>query len=123
MVTTDLSEFGYREIKMAAELLTAYTAPGFSNDFLGDGITLNLNNNSGYVFLIDEDYNCGMVNDATGKLEQFFSCGECGEEGFKDDLIEGGEHHFDEHGLLECGPEEKEENDEEVATGTEGDHD
>lgn len=83
LVTADLSKFGRCELQEAAELLKALTDD--ECDFLGDGITLNMNTGSGYVFLSDEDYNVGMLND--GKLEQWFSCPNCGEEGFKEDLV------------------------------------
>jgi hypothetical protein len=82
IVTSDLSRFGFRELKMAADLLAAYceTPP----DFLGDGLTLMLNTHSGYVFLTDEDFNVGMMNG--DRLEHFQTCFECGEEGFTEEL-------------------------------------
>ena len=80
VVTADLSKFGNREIKEAIELLTEYLENPL--DCLGDGLTLNFNCNSGYVFLSDEDLNVGMLNGE--KLEQFFNCSECGREGFKE---------------------------------------
>jgi hypothetical protein len=85
-VTNDLSRFGFRELKMAAELLTAYTTGG-KPDFLGDGVAVWMNSLSGNVFLSDEDFNVGMMNG--DKLEQFHSCPNCGHEGFAEN-IEGG---------------------------------
>lgn len=82
--TKDLSKFGYRELELAAKLLTALTTGGQWPDELGDGVTIELNTSSGNVFLTDEDYNVAMMNG--DKLETFFSCWECGEEGFKEDL-------------------------------------
>lgn len=84
MTTTDLREFGYRELKMAAELLSAYceNAP----EFLGEGVHLMMHTHSGYVFLTDEDCNVAMMNG--GKLEQWHSCPECGTEGFAEDMPE-----------------------------------
>ena len=90
IVTADLSKFGYRELDEAGKLLIAYAKNGV--DFLSDGITLNFNTNSGFVFLSDEDYNVGILNE--GKVEQWFNCSECGEEGFKE--------HFEEEGLDKC---------------------
>ena len=81
IVTCDLSKFGYRELSEASELLKLYSDN--PSDFLGDGITLNLNMNSGIVFLSDEDYNVAIEED--GKLEQFFNCPECGNEGTNTD--------------------------------------
>jgi hypothetical protein len=80
-VITDLSEFGYREKSLAAELLSAYVK---TPDVLGYGVTVAMNANSGYVFLSDEDYRVAMLNG--DKLEEFFSCPECGYEGFKEDF-------------------------------------
>lgn len=78
LVTADLSKFGYRELTLASELLTAYIRQGAEN--LNDGVTLNFNTNSGYVFLSDEDFTVYMMN---GKdLDQWFSCPQCGNEGF-----------------------------------------
>jgi len=82
IVSCDLSEWGYQELEEAAELLKAYA--DYGADFLGDGITLNFNTHSGYVFLSDADYNVGMLRE-DGKIHQWFSCPECGTEGFADD--------------------------------------
>ena len=81
--TADLSGFGYREIDLAIELLKAYREQGAEN--LGDGINLNFNSSSGYVFLSDSDYNVYMMNGDS--LEQWFNCSYCGQEGFKEDLL------------------------------------
>lgn len=80
--TTDLRDFGFRELKMAAKLLAAYceNPPAY----LGGGVHLMMNMNSGYVFLTDEDFNVAMMNGDT--LEQFHSCPECGAEGFAEDM-------------------------------------
>ena len=83
IVTSDLSEFGYRELKEAARLLTAYTESG-KPDFLEGKVQIYMNKNSGCVFLCDEDYNTGMMNG--DRLEQWFNCPYCGHEGFKQDM-------------------------------------
>ena len=80
--TNDLSRFGYRELKMAGELLTALSEQGA--DYLTDHVNIFMNTNSGNVFLSDEDFNVAMMNE--DKLEQWFSCPECGYEGFKEDM-------------------------------------
>lgn len=82
IVTADLSKFGYRELEMARELLNAYITQGAKN--LIDGITLNFNTSSGYVFLSDKDFNVYMMNGHN--LEQWFNCPYCGHEGFKEDI-------------------------------------
>jgi hypothetical protein len=55
---------------------------------LGDGITLNFNLNSGYVFLSDEDYNVGVLEDK--ELVQFYNCPQCGFEGTQSQAIDEG---------------------------------
>lgn len=83
ITTVDLSKFRYRELDIASDLLKEYSKRNY--DFLSDGLTLNFNANSGNVFLSDEEYNVGMLNN--GKLEQWFNCGYCGHEGFKEDML------------------------------------
>jgi len=84
VVTQDLSEFGYREIREAIELLNAYLdRPSVVE---GEGLVLGFNKNSGFVFLSDGEYNSYMVNPTSNKLEKFFSCSNCGAEGFLDEL-------------------------------------
>lgn len=81
IVTSDLTKFGYRELDMAGDLLKAYAKNGC--DFLGYDTNVFMNSNSGNVFLADEDGGVGMMNG--DKLEQWFSCPECGAEGFDND--------------------------------------
>jgi len=91
--TQDLSQFGYRELGIAGELLTAYS----DNPILGGSIRLKFNARSGNVFLVDEDYRVAMLND--NKLEEFYSCPSCGREGFAEEFDEIEE---DEKRLLVC---------------------
>lgn len=81
-VFRDLSRFGFRELKVAAELLTAYTTN--RPDWLGDGVAVWMNSKSGNVFLCDEDFNTAMMNG--DKLEQWHNCPNCGHEGFAEDV-------------------------------------
>jgi hypothetical protein len=83
-VVTDLAQFGYRERKMAAELLTASVEQGFPEGFMDEGVTIAMNMNSGYVFLTNEDFDVAMMNG--DKLETWHSCPYCGHEGFKEDM-------------------------------------
>jgi hypothetical protein len=83
--TTDLSKFGWRERKMAAELLTAACDQGFPDDFEDDEVTIMMNMNSGNVFFTNSEYQVAMMNG--DKLESFYSCPECGHEGFKDEIL------------------------------------
>ena len=86
--TTDLSDFGWREKKMAAELLTAMTEQGLPDDFEDDGVTVMMNMYSGNVFLTNAEYQVAMLNEEN--LESWYYCPECGYEGFKDDVAENG---------------------------------
>lgn len=79
IVTTDLSCFGQRELVIARDLLDTYLEEGCA--ILGPGVTLNFNTHSGCVFLCDEDYRVAMVDDE-GNLREWFSCPQCGVEGF-----------------------------------------
>ena len=84
IVVTDLSLFGHRELNMANELLTAMCEQGVPKDFEYDEIQLMFNTHSGYVFLINSNWECAMMRN--GNLESFYSCGLCGAEGFRDEI-------------------------------------
>ena len=81
MNTRDLTEFGWRELGMARDLLDALTDN--TPDSLGDGIAIKFNLSSGEVFLVDEDYNIAMGVD--WELIQECSCSNCGVEGLAGD--------------------------------------
>lgn len=82
VTTTDWSEFGHREIEMAKELLSHM----HEIDSYGK-VEVMFNQNSGNVFLVDEDYRVWMMND--DKLEEWFTCPNCGHEGFFEDMPHG----------------------------------
>ncbi len=84
VTTTDLAQFGNREKAMAVKLLTIMSEKGLPNNFNDDEVTVMMNRNSGNVFLTNSDYQVAMMNG--DDLELFFSCPECGCEGFADDL-------------------------------------
>lgn len=86
MTTTNLAEFGFRELAIAGELLTALAHNGCPEDFNMDGVTVMFNRNSGCVFLTNSDYQVAMLCD--GKLESFYSSPYEGKEGFFDDFLE-----------------------------------
>lgn len=90
--TRDLMQFGNRELKLAGELLSALKTEKDKTRFLSHGVAVEFNPNSGNVFIVDEDYNVAMMNGDT--LEDFFSCPECGHEGFLEDF----EHHSEQRG-------------------------
>ncbi len=108
VVTADLSKFGPREIDMAAELLQALVrasrSPTIDRRYM-DGLTINMNINSGYVFLSDDDYNTYMMNG--DQLEQFLCSPIDGHEGFYDELIdEYNDMHIDDQEWLRDHAEE-----------------
>lgn len=82
--TTDFSKFGYREKKLAEELLKAWREQGLPEDFYEDEISIMFNTRSGCVFLTNSEYQVVMLND--DKLETFYTDFETGEEGFKNEL-------------------------------------
>ena len=86
VTTTNLADFGWRERKMAAELLTVSCEQGFPEDFEDEGVQLMFNRNSGYVFFTNEEYQVCMMNG--DKLESFYTTPYHGYEGFADELKE-----------------------------------
>lgn len=84
--TTDLTEFGHRERALLVELLQAWESQGLPDDFEYDQVQPMFNTMSGNVFLTNEEYQVAMMNG--DKLESFYSCGNCGKEGFKEDFEE-----------------------------------
>jgi hypothetical protein len=85
--TRDLVSFGYRELSLAGELLSALKKDKDKTRFLSNGVAIEFNPNSGNVFLVDEDCNVAMMNGEN--LEDFFSCPICGHEGFLEDMKHG----------------------------------
>jgi len=84
IITTDLSDFGYRELTELELILKAWREHGLPNDFESDNVVPMFNMNSGNVFLTNEDYQVAMIH--RDKLESFYSCPYCGHEGFKDEM-------------------------------------
>lgn len=84
IVTGDFAKFGSRERRMAEELLKALREQGSPEDFCDDGITIVMNTRSGYVFLTNTNYQAALLNG--DKLESFYSCLECGNEGFAEEI-------------------------------------
>jgi hypothetical protein len=82
--TENLADFGARERRMLAEIL----ALPLPSEFCDSGVKPAFNRNSGYVFLVNDDYQCAMLNDDSGKLEIFHITPYRGHEGFITDLLE-----------------------------------
>ena len=86
----DLSKLGYREVGMLAQLLEAWSDQNLSSlakSYFGELEAWGFNPNSGFVFLIDEDYNTLMFNGSLGKLDLFLFTPDEGAEGFIEDLL------------------------------------
>jgi len=98
IVTEDWSEFGYREIDLAKELLSHVK----EIDSYGK-VVVAFNRNSGCVFLSDEDYKCWMMNGDA--IEEWFNCSYCGHEGFLEDMKHEPEHHDCEEYMKQIGVE------------------
>ena len=88
--TEDISKFGYRERDMLIELLQAWQDNGLPDGFYEDGVRPAFNMNSGYVFLVNEDYQVCMAtqtNEGT-RLEILHTLPYSGQEGFLSELME-----------------------------------
>ena len=84
--TQDFSDFGHVEREEAGLLLRTFGTSKDDTLFLENDIKVEFNPMSGYVFLVDGDYNCAMMND--DRLENFFSCPNCGGEGLQSEFRE-----------------------------------
>ena len=88
--TRDLSDFGAVERDEAGLLLTTLNSSKDDTRFFGYGsVAVEFNPMSGYVFLVDEDYNVAMMNG--DRLEDFITCPNCGGEGLLSDFREDNE--------------------------------
>lgn len=76
-----------RERGLVANILNLWNTKGLPDSFGIDGAKFAFNRNSGYVFLVNDDYQCAMINSATGELEVFHSTPYNGAEGFLSDLL------------------------------------
>ncbi len=87
VTTTDLSEFGKREMEKAGEILLKYASGDvtqrFEDEFWENDVTVMFNRQSGKVFLTNGDYQVAMENPhSDGKLDMWYWCPYCGHEGF-----------------------------------------
>lgn len=89
ITTTDLNKFGQRELKMLELLLREWRLKGLPKDFDIDEVRGMFNMHSGEVFLTNSNFQVAMKNG--DKLESFYSCPHCGEEGFFEDIEDHGE--------------------------------
>lgn len=86
MTTTNLSDFGYRELAILEKLLKAMREQGLPEDFYDNEVHPMMNQSSGNVFLTNSDYQVAMLNG--DNLESFYFLSYHGNEGFLDELIE-----------------------------------
>jgi hypothetical protein len=94
ITTTDMGEFGRREIRMASELLNAWVKDGLPDDFENEGVHLMMNKHSGHVFLTNEEYQVAMESE--GKLYMFYTSPYNGVEGSWEDLEDEYKHMHEE---------------------------
>lgn len=85
MTTTNLSDFGYRELEMLEKLLKAMREQGLPSDFYENEVVPMMNQSSGNVFLTNSEYQVAMMNG--NKLESFYWLSYHGNEGFLEDLL------------------------------------
>lgn len=78
VVTSDFSEFGQVELEEAGRLLV-----NIKKIDAWPPVEVMFNKMSGFVFITDADYRVWMMNG--GEIEEFFTCPECGCEGFVSD--------------------------------------
>lgn len=100
IVTENWSDFGYREKKMAIELLNVWLEQNYARNELhmGNNVRAAMNRNSGYVFLTNDEYDAFMLN-GESELDIHLNCPECGNEGFPPYLYEHGEDCCKEHAM------------------------
>lgn len=74
------------ERKEVLAIMQAWDENGLPTDFYEEGVKFAFNKNSGYVFLVNDDYQVCMMNG--DKLEVFYTSPYEGHEGFIDDLFD-----------------------------------
>ena len=84
-IQNTLENFGIREIDLAIKLLEQYKKE-IPDEWVNKGVYIDLNLNSGEVFLTNSDYQTMLLND-DGKLGLWLTTPYDGKEGFIDDLV------------------------------------
>ncbi|MFA6063837.1 MAG: hypothetical protein WC736_14715 [Gallionella sp.] len=74
-----------RERHLVADILNAWNTGGLPDTFDASGAKFAFNSNSGNVFLVNDDYQCAMMNGDA--LAVFYSTPYDGLEGFIGDLL------------------------------------
>ena len=70
---------------LAEKLLKAWRLQGLPNDFYDEDVTIMFNTHSDCVFLTNSEFQTCMLNGE--KLESFYTCFQCGNEGFKNEIL------------------------------------
>lgn len=86
MTTTNLADFGYKELEELKDLIVAMMEQGLPDDFSDDEVHPMMNQYSGNVFLTNADYQVAMLN-GDKELKSFYSLSYSGIEGFLEDLL------------------------------------
>jgi len=84
MNTRDLMDFDRSQLSIAARLLSTLHTDLDHTEKLGAKVCVELNTESGYVFLIDNNFNVAMLRGEV--LEDWLRCPKCLNEGFKMDM-------------------------------------
>jgi hypothetical protein len=89
IVINDLSRFGRMELFQASELLRLWSENRKDKEleFVGE-VSLNINTITGNVFLCDEEFQVGVIED--GFIVQYYSCPNCGNEGTQAEGLDEG---------------------------------
>lgn len=100
VIEGDLSELRGHELSLLATLLILLSENKMSKNskkYIDDIKSWGFNKNSGYVFLVDDNYNVFMKNG--NELDIFLSLPYSGEEGFPDDFNNTNEDNFHEEDI------------------------
>ena len=85
--TRNLADFGYRELGILRDILTAWIdGSGLPDDFYGDEVVPEFNPNSGEVFLTNSDGQVAVL--AGDELVSFYILSNSGHEGTFEDLVD-----------------------------------
>lgn len=88
--TKNLEDFPIYALKKTADIINELIKSGFPAEFNQQGIKLELCPDSKFVYLTNDDHQVCLINTKNpSSLEIFFTCGNCGHEGFYDDICYG----------------------------------
>jgi hypothetical protein len=85
ILTTDLADFGFREIQLASDLLSAWVENGLPDDFDKDAVTVMFNTESSWVFITNSESDVAIIG-RSGQLERLYLTPTGEHEGTLDEL-------------------------------------